>query len=135
VVAGAHHEADAERSRVQLVGAPRPVEDGVDRVAHVFVECQARPLVEDRQRVVRRRPGEPAERVEVGLRERVPGPERVVAHIGHRHDLVDTGDELVPEYFAPLWTEVARVPLLAGVLLRHLQLDRHAGVRHRGDDR
>ena len=94
-------------------------------------------------RIQSRVPGQPAERVQVGLGQRVPGPERVVAHVGRprparrrprlrrarrpRSARRPHGAE--PQHLAPHRAEVAHVPLLAGVLLGHLQLHRQPGAR------
>lgn len=147
VVARLDHEADAERRGVLLVGAPRAVQHRSQPGRQLLGSRRKRerdPLVQDPARVGIRVPGEPAEGVEVRLRQRMPGPERVVTDVGDRHQpalrqLQDSGLlftlRLKAQRLAPHRSQPAHVPLLPGVLLRGLHLHRDPCARQRSQHR
>ena len=159
---GQHHETDAERRGVPLVAPPGVVEDVVDRLPHGRSARAAAPrrIRRTSGRSIRPVPRpDRAGRPRRGGRRRTswPGPTGVRSRTGRRRRSTRppprrTGPGRVPaaisatvgrsvapepetEYFGPLRRQVAGVPLLAGVFLRHLQFDGQPGVRHGRDHR
>ena len=145
----------AERTGITLVRRPRFQQDAGDRFDHaaIVAECEPRPFVRNARRRQIGIPCQPAEPVQVRDGQIVTKPVARPSDIRHADEAAErararragrqrfhrrgaaAGAHVEVEHFFPHRDEKADVALLAGVLLRDLQLDRLVRSRERPEQR